>query len=775
MTVWILWGKFLMLNKKSLNNCKKIVNILFYRVLKNGIIKTSFIFYISMREVMMFTKKVIATLIAFLISMFFVTNVSAGRDWTEVISDPQDSRSSADIRRIYVCDDGTNWSFKIESWKDWKLLAADRAFLMYFNTSGTSSLDDADYNLVILGEDTSYIGMFFERNSDNSVLIPCDMTQSDPIGTFSISKKILKTPKRKFSILAYVILLDKEGYYSDAAPDDQTMKLYKSSEKPPETKLIVNSTSLDFGEVRWRENVSLPLLFENQGENTIHLNISTSSNIRLSKTSINLEEYEESSVDVIVNASNLEAGGYHEFIELKSDYGNESVQVYFEILPKPILEVDVNEIDFGDCYRGETKKNKLHIYNTLKGPIQGKIYTEGNWFRVSELEFDDHGKYIDVYLTTKKTEFGLLTGEIRINSEGGNIQIPVEANLLPSFIADPIGIEYGEVDLDNFENEPQTYSILNNTDRTLDVKIGNTESWIQCANTTITIKKGESKELRIALILSEMKEVNKVYEGVIILESEYDTIELPVSVHITQTPPKLEWLESDDKKPSFKTSIYKGQSFEHSFQIRNCGSGELEVDFSIDKSEANFRLFTRPCTLKAGECEDIIIKLDSRTLDIGTYKTTLSIASNGGNLEVPITVEVMEIPVVVITLTIGSATATINDEVIMLEEAPYIQKGTTMVPLRFVGEAFNAEIEWENIGKGRIIMKAGENTIQLDIGKTVALINGQPKLLPVAPEIKSGRTFVPLRFIGESFGATIDWDGEVQMITITYTMPIPTE
>jgi hypothetical protein len=72
-------------------------------------------------------------------------------------------------------------------------------------------------------------------------------------------------------------------------------------------------------------------------------------------------------------------------------------------------------------------------------------------------------------------------------------------------------------------------------------------------------------------------------------------------------------------------------------------------------------------------------------------------------------------------------------------------------------------------------MKAGENTIQLDIGKTVALINGQPKLLPVAPEIKSGRTFVPLRFIGESFGATIDWDGEVQMITITYTMPIPTE
>jgi hypothetical protein len=723
----------------------------------------------------MLTKKIIVVFIASLLSLFCLTKVSAECNWIEVISDPKDSKDSADIRRIYVCDDGPNWSFKIESWKDWKLLVADRAFLMYFNTNGTSDIEDSDYRLVILGEESMYLGMFFERNSDNSILIPCEMSQSNPIGTFSISKKALIAPKRKFSIVAYVVLLDKEGYYSDAAPDDQSMVLYKSSEKPPETKLIVQSPSINFGDIRWKENVSLPLLFGNQGENTINVTINASANIRVSKTSTNLQEYEESSVDVIVNAGELNAGGYHEFVELKSEYGNETVQIYFEILPKPVLEVGINEIQFGDCYRGETKKKKLHIRNALKGPIQVRIYTEGSWFRVSEAEFDDNSKFVDVYLTTKKTEFGLLKGEIRIDSEGGCLRIPVEANLLPSFILDPISIEYGEVYFDHFENEAIQYTLQNNTDKTLKVQMTNIESWIQCANSTITLLEGETKELKMLLNVSEMKEMNKRYQGSIVFESEYDVIELPVSIHLTQTPPMLKWLESDDKKPSYKARIYQGQSFEHSFKISNCGSGELDVDFSIDKSEANFRLFTRPCKLKAGECEDILVKLDSRSLEIGTYKTTLCITSNGGNLKVPIEVEILEVPVVIITLTIGSAIATINGEAIMLDEAPYIQKGTTMVPLRFVGEAFSAEIEWKNIGKGRIIMKAGENTIQLDIGKTVALINGEPKNLPVAPEIKSGRTFVPLRFIGESFGATIDWDGKVQMITITYTMPIPQE
>ncbi len=116
--------------------------------------------------------------------------------------------------------------------------------------------------------------------------------------------------------------------------------------------------------------------------------------------------------------------------------------------------------------------------------------------------------------------------------------------------------------------------------------------------------------------------------------------------------------------------------------------------------------------------------------------------------------------------------ASINDEVVMLEEAPYINNGTTMVPLRFIGEAFKAEIQWENIGKGRIKIILNDKTIRLDIGKKVAFINGEAHLLSVAPEIKSGRTFVPIRFIGENLGATIEWNAETQTITISYELEV---
>jgi hypothetical protein len=93
-----------------------------------------------------------------------------------------------------------------------------------------------------------------------------------------------------------------------------------------------------------------------------------------------------------------------------------------------------------------------------------------------------------------------------------------------------------------------------------------------------------------------------------------------------------------------------------------------------------------------------------------------------------------------------------------------------MVPLRFISDAFKAKIEWFSIGKGRIVLTTPSKSIQLDIGETFAFINGQKLPLQAPPEIKSGRTFVPVRFIAEGLGARIEWKAETQQITIYYTI-----
>lgn len=56
--------------------------------------------------------------------------------------------------------------------------------------------------------------------------------------------------------------------------------------------------------------------------------------------------------------------------------------------------------------------------------------------------------------------------------------------------------------------------------------------------------------------------------------------------------------------------------------------------------------------------------------------------------------------------------------------------------------------------------------IELRIGNKNALIDGESVMLDVAPIIKDGRTLVPLRFIGEAFGAWVDYDEYDQSITI---------
>ena len=43
----------------------------------------------------------------------------------------------------------------------------------------------------------------------------------------------------------------------------------------------------------------------------------------------------------------------------------------------------------------------------------------------------------------------------------------------------------------------------------------------------------------------------------------------------------------------------------------------------------------------------------------------------------------------------------------------------------------------------------------------------QPSTLDAPPLVVGGRTYVPLRFISEAFGAEIDWNSKEQRITIT--------
>ena len=63
--------------------------------------------------------------------------------------------------------------------------------------------------------------------------------------------------------------------------------------------------------------------------------------------------------------------------------------------------------------------------------------------------------------------------------------------------------------------------------------------------------------------------------------------------------------------------------------------------------------------------------------------------------------------------------------------------------------------------------KESSNTIVLTIDEHDALVYGITKTNDVAPKVVNDRTMLPARFIAENLGATVEWDGEKQLVTIT--------
>ncbi|WP_158606571.1 stalk domain-containing protein [Paenibacillus ginsengarvi] len=96
---------------------------------------------------------------------------------------------------------------------------------------------------------------------------------------------------------------------------------------------------------------------------------------------------------------------------------------------------------------------------------------------------------------------------------------------------------------------------------------------------------------------------------------------------------------------------------------------------------------------------------------------------------------------------------------------PYIRAGNTFIPLRAVSESFGAAVDWAEDTRTATV-STSYGTIQCTIGSGIAYVNGELVQLEAAPELTAGRTFVPLRFLAESLGIEVVWNGETSTIEL---------
>jgi len=110
---------------------------------------------------------------------------------------------------------------------------------------------------------------------------------------------------------------------------------------------------------------------------------------------------------------------------------------------------------------------------------------------------------------------------------------------------------------------------------------------------------------------------------------------------------------------------------------------------------------------------------------------------------------------------------TFNGHPVTFDVKPANINGRLYVPFRAIFEKMGAAIEWNDATK-TITAKRGDTTVVLTIGNTTATVNGQAKTLEAAPyiDVASSRTLVPLRFVGEAFGAEVNYDDATTKVSI---------
>ncbi len=99
------------------------------------------------------------------------------------------------------------------------------------------------------------------------------------------------------------------------------------------------------------------------------------------------------------------------------------------------------------------------------------------------------------------------------------------------------------------------------------------------------------------------------------------------------------------------------------------------------------------------------------------------------------------------------------------DQEPVIQNGRTLVPIRAVVEMMGGSVAWDELTRTTELKYSGK-TIKLTIDSNVAYLDGIEKNLDVAPQIINGRTLMPIRFVAESFGFTVDWNADTQTVII---------
>ncbi|NTU61262.1 MAG: M28 family peptidase, partial [Caldiserica bacterium] len=442
----------------------------------------------------------------------------------------------------------------------------------------------------------------------------------------------------------------------------------------------------------------------------------------------------------------------------------------------------IGQINFGYVTKDTEKTVEFTIQNKGEGPLSGTIRACDNWMVISPNKLEASKTVVSVRVDTEKfTEDGFHYCMLQVETDNGMMQLPVTAvtgnpivSLKTGFgskvafiagtkmpITNPV-VSVGKTDFVPMSLISMAFGAtfaLDDTHGSIALGDNKITVWPDTnialvGNTPITLTGnvyGVGSDFMIPVeLVDQLGITSKFDEETEIYEFTYDAN--PFKITTTQNFPPF-------------TISHKNPNIDNvTFDVEANRTTQAVISTDSDW------LVAWPSVLEIGTAKKTIsLKFaTNKLLEHGQKKATVKISTAFGTKEIPVTV-ITPSSERVVKIQIGNKKGTIGGEEVTLSQPPFIDGGTTMVPYRFLGEAFGATIEW--IAESKTVRATlGRTTVELVIGQKTAKVNGVPTTLSKAPIIVKGSTFVPFRFIGEAFKAKVDWFQETKTIAVTMDM-----
>jgi outer membrane protein assembly factor BamB len=351
-------------------------------------------------------------------------------------------------------------------------------------------------------------------------------------------------------------------------------------------------------------------------------------------------------------------------------------------------------------------------------------------------------------------------GHIKVTFGGLEAIAPVTVNPVPigKLEVSPISLDFGKLDPDF----PKTLKITAKNTGTAEISVDASvdADWLSIKPDKATILADGEAVFEVTANVSG-KSPSSAHNGKIIFKSGDQSVEVQAKAEVA--PPKdcivaslmtLFGQVTPDSRSTFEFGI-------------KSGTGK-PVDAKIESTNPKVTVNQASAKLSS-ELTKIILTVDSVGIKSNENiegKMVITAGQSCKTLEIPFNFPVQNNEIS-IWLQIGNSVGKIDGKETPLDVPPQIIKSNTMVPLRFIAEAFGCKIDWDG-NERKITITKGDFSMLLWLDKTTAKVNGADKILKAPPTSVKGRTLVPIRFIAEAFGATVNYDAQTKEISITW-------